>query len=590
MIRFKQSKINRIQAGRVTSLISHSESDENQKNYLVCRFDKINLKTDMGEVIKDLNSTTKEGLLKALEEAGTSSDIKENLEQLTSDRIHKIIQLSDIDTLREEYPNAQIPDLVDIQKIALKNIYRMISNCENYNFFGNFTEFDFSYLINELPNIYVPLIFSIILKYDTELPNKISSQCNEAIIEQIFPEYDENEQQMSTGILFIYDKFRKSYEYNRIDVYSIIQLISLLFKYSVVSEEEATVFINKIVELCFIGRKSFVDSNYLNFFLFDFIHKLDKPEHFQILSETNFFSESTKYFTNLSIFQPSTPMSSNRLQMTDSEILFASQFSNSVDGDFFSSQLNESKFIKYLRTSLFVNEDQDIELTKSQIQNILSERGMVWKFHSESLRLFFLDTVLKFLENGFIEKFIEFCFPELFDYFPYVYQNVDDYEIKKILLNKIVLISSYVIQFSEDCRSRLNMSDFHKMIQKLETFSEKVFVLNYLSFFIPFDFDNMILLASQFDIPSLCSEMMFGDSIKGILAALEIFSLFMRYAENAEYAGEDLIQGLGGILTDSEMIAQLEELFLEYENDENNDISFKIHNLLEFLKKLMNGE
>ena len=218
-------------------------------------------------------------------------------------------------------------------------------------------------------------------------------------------------------------------------------------------------------------------------------------------------------------------MSSNRLQMTDSEILFASQFSNSVDGDFFSSQLNESKFIKYLRTSLFVNEDQDIELTKSQIQNILSERGMVWKFHSESLRLFFLDTVLKFLENGFIEKFIEFCFPELFDYFPYVYQNVDDYEIKKILLNKIVLISSYVIQFSEDCRSRLNMSDFHKMIQKLETFSEKVFVLNYLSFFIPFDFDNMILLASQFDIPSLCSEMMFGDSKKGILAALEIFSL-----------------------------------------------------------------
>ena len=64
----------------------------------------------------------------------------------------------------------------------------------------------------------------------------------------------------------------------------------------------------------------------------------------------------------------------------------------------------------------------------------------------------------------------------------------------------------------------------------------------------------------------------------------------MRYAENAEYAGEDLIQGLGGILTDGEMIAQLEELFLEYENDENNDISFKIHNLLEFLKKLMNGE
>lgn len=501
---FKQETIDPAQTNRMNQVIELDENDDECQ--LQIRIFKKFFEFDIAEIKRKLYLSDEEEIMKVLDQLGWCSNTPGYIEQLTNNDIQRILSLAN------QYGHEfQSNSVYEISKCALKNIFFILHNSKESNYLAIFTKFDIcSLIVHQLPIIFVPLILNLIIRYNPQL------------IDQIFSEIE-----------FITRIFEKNYENRQIDIYSVIQVFSLLFQYDAISTEQAVPIIQMFNEFCWAGGD--FDQNIIKFFLFDFIRNLKKGEFLQILSQTNFFSHSAKNFSTLTV-----------------QDIFMEKFDERLD--FYG--IGE----KYLE-----------------------QQGMVVNFNYESIRNFILETNLNLLKNGFIKEFVNMCFPDLFNNSCNLILSSDNYLDKLYKLSCFVEMIKYVISYSEECRTTLMYSDFQKMLLVLTTFNEKVIVLSYLSFFTPFGIEIMTDLAQKFNILAICYDILFGENFEGILAAINIFSLVLN-DKDPKYQNEPLIKEFREMLVDQQIFDLLEQLSLDSENDE---IRFKAHNLTEYVKSLI---
>lgn len=527
MISFKTDEINHTDLARVIELSEFNEPS--MPSHLSIHFSAQTIleNYDLVQILEFLHSKSNNGIIYSLEQLGILSSFKGHIEKLEDDNIQRILFLTDINLLNEQkdlFDKNDLSDLMSIQYVALENLYYILKNSNICNSLPIFTKYDFyKSIVHQLPDLHVPLILSILFEFNPELANQITSEID-----------------------FLKSKLEYYHESHQIEIYSILQVFSLLFKYKAIPLEEASIVIQTINK--YTWKASILDT--IQLFYFEFFMKLDSEEYLRILSQTDFFKNSTKNFTILAILMPS---KSNK----DSE------------------------------------ENNDIpEELKSYIEryNIsdfyLSERGMEVKYHTESKRLFILRTMLKYIEGGFLENFIENCFPDIFNNFSHTTNVIFSYKQTMKHLKLIIKILSHVVQFSEECRMTLKSSDFNKMLEGISTYNEKSFILLYLSFFAPFELDTMEYLNEQFNIVQLCCDLIYGENTEGIFASINIFSMVLDM-KNQFYEESAFIQDLSRALLNKETADAIEDISIEYSD---KIIVAKAKKLLEYIHEMAEND
>lgn len=520
MIDFKESEIKSSDLARVNELQTYPNSfqenanDDDEEGNLYIPLHRLSNYTEIKPIVQGLYSNSKEIIIKSFEELDIICNFEGNLEQLTEDDVRQILFLSDLNQLVEKKKdNFGNTEITEIRKKALESLFLIINKMKIKQIsIEIFTQFEICpMIVHQLPDLHVPLILDLLLDYQSEFVGQILSE-----------------------IEFIMDKLKTYHERKYIEIYSVIQVIFLLFKYQTFFEMGPIV--TKINDYCW-KNQHLMDTDYLKLFYFDFLSRIKSNEFFRILSTTNFFTNSTSHFTTLCIFNYKTEI-----------------------------------FDKYI-------DNYNLNST------YLNQAGMTTDFHSESIRQNVLEIIINYIENGYLEQFIDTCFPDLFNNYANSVTANDDYNKRLYNLSYVIRIVFHVIGSSEKNRSILINSNFNKMMTSISSFNEKELVLLYVSFFVPYELDKIEYLDNLFKIVDLCSDIIFSGNVDSIIAAVNVFSLILTVDQSKFEL--PLCQNLINTLLNEDIFDLLEDIATSFEVE---DTATKAQNLITFIKRMTEPE